>query len=654
MTLIRRFVFPLILILFCSVTLVPQERRANPPSTAAKEIWAEIRMAGKPAGSYHEKSRWGVNDDVVTEIDSDIVLNRLGSKVEIKSTSHYDESAGGDLLSVTSDMSSSAQVTHMEMTVKNGVLLIRTSTGSKTYERTVPFTGTLFGPDGLRRLSLSRLKSPGDSTIAQTFYPELASIVAATNTLIGPDQLTVANQAWPSLKIEQTVSAMPGKTTVWLDKSGWMLREIQPSPFGEIEVVRTGAEKRPALTVASTPLPDEVFSRTIVRSNIRLPEERLIERLKIRITHHKPELGWPNLEADNQKVLEKTPNYVVLEINRPMPKQAVKRPVQSTRVLAPFLAPNALLQSDDAAVQATAANVTGNNTDLFSSARALQKWTNENMHFDLGIAVVPASEVARNRRGTCFGYAVLLASMARAIGIPSRIRMGFVYAGGIWGGHAWVDVLVGHDWIPLDGALYSPGPADAARFSFFASSLEEGTLIQIGSLARLFGNVDIQILEYDMHGKQVIVPESAKPFAVDGDTYRDPWLGLTITKPSSFRFANLDAAWPDKTIIAMDGPQHQRVEIESLSDSLPTSASPNLEKYLSDSGISGSRSGKNIAGYHAVVVSSPEEAGLVIVDGGNVWLIKATGPHASELLMQVASTMKTSVLLNIASVTVPR
>jgi hypothetical protein len=130
------------------------------------------------------------------------------------------------------------------------------------------------------------------------------------------------------------------------------------------------------------------------------------------------------------------------------------------------------------------------------------------MKFDAGIAVAPASEVVRDRRGTCFGYAMLLGSLARAAGIPSRVRMGFAYAHGVWGGHAWVDVLVGEEWIAMDAALESPGAADAARFSFFTSALEEGALAGVGALARLYGNVEIQILEYTLHGQRVSVGEA--------------------------------------------------------------------------------------------------------------------------------------------------
>jgi hypothetical protein len=223
---------------------------------------------------------------------------------------------------------------------------------------------------------------------------------------------------------------------------------------------------------------------------------------------------------------------------------------------------NGIPRSDDLGVQGIVREIAMLDSDVFQSSLILQKWTAENMKFDTGIAVASASEVARDRKGTCFGYSVLLGSLARAAGIPSRFRMGYVYVSGIWGGHAWVEVLVGGDWIPIDAAAYFPGPADAARFSAFTSSLEEGISTQIGALMQLNGNLDIQILEYTLRGRRTIVPVDAKPYVVNNNTYRSPWLGLTVVKPNSFQFTKLDAFWPDDTIVAMEGPQHQTVEIQ--------------------------------------------------------------------------------------------
>lgn len=630
-----------LLLALIAVTLFFQCAVAQEPAKPHKEVWAVNSIAGVRAGYYHESETRDANAQIVTSITNDVVLNRMGSKVEVTSASRYIESADGHLLTVNSVMSSSAQSTTTEATVQGNTLVIHTSTGGKAYDRTVPFTGEIVGPAAARQLTISRLKSPGDAVSYQMFMPELGVVATTSATLIAKDSIVVDGAPVPALKTEQTISAMPGKSQLWLDGAGWILRQLTPSPFGDIETLRTSAAEAQRTNTTGATLPQESFAGTLVKSNVRLPEERLIEQLTIRITHKKPELGWPDFTAANQKVLEKTPDHVVLQIQRISPRQDAQRPAAtSDSKILPYLEPNALLQSDDAAVKNTAAEVVGNEANLFRAARELQEWTNQNMKFDPGIAIAPASEVVRNRRGTCFGYSMLLASLARAEGIPSRIRMGFVYAGGIWGGHAWVEVLNGDEWIPIDGALYSPGPADAARFSFFTSSLQEGTIAQVGELAKLYGNVDVQVLDYTIHGKRVVVPQEAKPFTITGNTYRNPWLGLTVQKPQSFSFAQLDAVWPDSTVVAMQGPQRQLVEIESASASLPVDEKSSEGKLLRDAEIAGTQSQREIAGQRVTVISSANTAGFVLKRGGNRFVIKATGPDAAQLLMQVASTIR--------------
>ena len=51
--------------------------------------------------------------------------------------------------------------------------------------------------------------------------------------------------------------------------------------------------------------------------------------------------------------------------------------------------------------------------------------------------------------------------------------MGFVYLNGIWGGHAWTEMLIDGNWIQMDAAVDNgPGAADAARFYFAESTLD--------------------------------------------------------------------------------------------------------------------------------------------------------------------------------------
>lgn len=564
---------------------------------SAQEIHAVYHMGGQKAGSYREATaREGAA--LITTVDSDLIFNRLGSKLEMTWTMRFEENADGALLRAVSDSSSSQQATHAEARVVEGALNIATTTGGKTYERAVPFTGKLLGPAAARRL-VAALNRVGETVTYQAFSPQLGMVVTIKEKLISEE--TVGGV--PSLKLEDSMSAMPTKVTTWVDREGWMLRQLMPSPLGDIETVRSEA----ATAAEGATLPEETFLNSVVKANIRLPDERLIESVTLRLTHRRPELGWPELASENQQVLEKTRDSVILKITRLEPEGST---TQSDAEMKPYLAANALLQSDDAAIVNIAREVVGKERDPWRAARALQIWTSENMQFDAGIAIAPSSEVARDRRGTCFGYSMLLGALARAAGIPSRLRMGYVYAGGIWGGHAWIEVRIGWQWIPLDAALYSPGAADAARFSFFTSALEEGTLSQMGSLAQLFGNVDVAIVEYTVNGRRVAVPRNAAPYSIEGDTYRDPWLGFSIEKPADFKFTSVGAVWPNKAVVAMEGPGGRRVEVENLSASLP--------------------------------VKAPEEdspARKIIITRGAVWVVKASGEDTAELVKRILSTL---------------
>lgn len=419
-------------------------------------------------------------------------------------------------------------------------------------------------------------------------------------------------------QIEERSSALPGSSTTWLDAEGRSRRSVQASPFGEIEMELTTKERALAGASTGAELPAESYERSLVHSNIRLPYERQIERLRVRITHKNPALGWPEFSDDRQTVISKSKDEIVLEVRRD-PKAPQSSPA------AEFSAPNALFQSDDRAVASIANEVAPLGKEIF----ALRDWTSRNMRFDPGIAVAPASEVVRNRAGTCFGYSVLLGSLARAAGMPSRMKMGFVYTGGIWGGHAWVEAYRDGEWVAVDAAMTSPKQADAARISFFSSSLEEGTVAGLGDLARMYGNVKIEVLEYTVNGKTTPVPKDAEAFRVHGDAYENPWLGLKLLKPSAFAFSRLEAVWPDTTIVELAGPNQERVSIHQIS--------VHPDQYLARNAIVGARRPMKHRGAPAFTISAREKAVLVIPGEGNSWVVTAAGPLAGKVLKKAAS-----------------
>jgi Transglutaminase-like superfamily len=605
-------------------------------SAGTSDFWSLIRIGDQAVGYFRETARPSVDGRTVTAIDSVVALNRLGDKVEIIQKAEIEESADGSLLKISGHISSSKQTTLIEALVKEGVIELQTSAGGKTYSRTLPFAGRLIGPQGARQLTAGQLKNPGARISYQTFSPELANVVEIARQALERETIQLPGQSLNVIKAEERLKGLPIKRTIWIDGEGRVVRQSEPGPFGMMEIVRS--DRATSLGAAGgAALPEEMYDRTLARSNIRLPHPRSLESVRIRITHRKPELGWPDLGGENQTVLAQARDQVMLEIRRPRLKSS--RPVYSLDRQDPYLQPNAVLQSDDTEVQRIAREVVGEEKDLLKAARKLQAWVAQNLKLDLGIALAPASEVARNRKGTCLAYSALLASLERAAGIRSRVAMGFVYVGGIWGGHAWTEILVGDQWIPIDAAVFTPGIADAARLKFVAGSFEAGMGAESAAMGQMYGNVDIAILEYTVNGQRVAVAETQKPFLVDGDVYRNPWLGFTIRKPRGFQFTALNEVWPSATVVGMSGSHGEQVRL--LQKSVNAGVRARLpEAYLEDLGISGHLARRQIGGYSAVEVSAPEKAGLAFVDDTTVWVLLAEGVNAPKLLNEVASGWK--------------
>jgi hypothetical protein len=579
---------------------------------------------------------------LITDSEMRLVLNRMGSRIEIRFDSTAEESGEGDLRRTRFEMLASSQATRAEANIGNGTIELKTEAGGKTYTTNLAYTGVLLGPEGIRRASADQLKKPGDRVTLQTFVAEASIVGKLSRVLLGTEVIEHGGQTVETSKIEEVLEGMPVKRTVWLDRDGQLIKQEEPGPFGTMTV--EWSEKAAALAAAGADLPKEIYQSSIARTNIRLPRSHPIERLRLRLTHKNPSLGWPDFNTPNQAVIEKSDKELILEIRQPKPAGVVDFPMAVSEENREYLVPNAYIQSDDAEILRETRELVKGEKDVFKAALLLRQWVAENMKFDLGIVFAPATEIFRDRRGTCVGYATLLATMARAAGIPSRVVMGYVYALGMFGGHAWTEVLAGRDWIPLDAAIVNEGAADATRFYFIVSSLADGPGdLSFGAAQQVFGQIAIEITEFESGGKKVVVPAGAKPFSIESDSYRHPWLGISVRKPADFSFAKLDAVWPDQTILRLEGPEGAFADL--IQDAILPWHDPEaaIREKLGRHVPRGRAEKRRAAGEMEVYLSdSPEgrKSAAAILRGREVLIWTAEGKEAPRLLRQLIGSFR--------------
>ena len=137
-------------------------------------------------------------------------------------------------------------------------------------------------------------------------------------------------------------------------------------------------------------------------------------------------------------------------------------------------------------IRALAERIAGKTPGRWAAARKLSREVYRRIAKVYGESRDRASEVLHTGRGDCTEHALLFVALARAAGIPARGVHGLVYANYGDGGaglywHAWAEVKVGEEWIPVD-PTFDEDVADATHIA-----LGRGTKVDavglIGSLS---------------------------------------------------------------------------------------------------------------------------------------------------------------------------
>lgn len=133
---------------------------------------------------------------------------------------------------------------------------------------------------------------------------------------------------------------------------------------------------------------------------------------------------------------------------------------ETAQSLAPYLRANHWVLSEDAEVRRIAAKAGPADRPLPKRMAKLESLVRENMRRDADyVGYADAAEALRTGKGDCTEFAVLLAALARAQGIPARVAVGMAYSALFTGNrnsfnpHAWVQVYDGRRWRSYDAAL---------------------------------------------------------------------------------------------------------------------------------------------------------------------------------------------------------
>ncbi len=118
-----------------------------------------------------------------------------------------------------------------------------------------------------------------------------------------------------------------------------------------------------------------------------------------------------------------------------------------------YTAPSRWITSDNEDVKRMGIIAAGGTSILTDKCRRLTRHVWKKMRLSpFSTSIQPAANIVKQMRGDCTEHAVLLSTLMRSQGIPSRVVVGFVYVPNpaSFAPHMWTEAFLGGRWIPFD------------------------------------------------------------------------------------------------------------------------------------------------------------------------------------------------------------
>ena len=473
------------------------------PAKITFDRYYTVKIRGQHCGYARTAIRQSASQmTTLNYINMTVTLMGQDVHLIIRTLSH--EKPSGELISMEIATVTNGAQTRKKATVQGDQLLVTTELwGRQATERfSIPPGGftTEIGADRLimplldqpgKRLELTILSLEGGPT---PFLPIVMEVV-------GPETIQAYSQAVSAVKIKNTITLLGAKLTSnnWLDQQGSLASHVS---FGGLDIFLQAAEK--AHAKKKTGKADLTNIALIVpKVSLKRPDQTVRAVYRLTFENDKP-LSIELPRTDMQRVINKGADYLDVEVTRQTPQQsATPAAGQIPPELAEYLQSSLYLDWQDPAVMAAAEKVDVASQDPWDLAQALWIHVNQTIsNKTLGVYFDPASRILASRRGDCTEHAVLLAALARARGLPSRIVTGLVQVSGlpsqptVFGYHAWTEVWIDGKWISLDAAL-NQAPADVSHIALGVSALNssEPTADTAVGILQLVGNLKIDVLE---------------------------------------------------------------------------------------------------------------------------------------------------------------
>ncbi len=319
---------------------------------------------------------------------------------------------------------------------------------------------------------------PGEFVTVDVFDPVTMGQVPVRISIVGTENIPLEGIDQPATKIMLQFQGV--NQFAWIDKKGDIVREK-----GLLGIRLEKATRQAALATIDSAGSEDLTRLASVGVNGAINDPTAIKKLRLRISGSRTDRLY--LHGERQRLVGD-----VLTVNREtltdLPSGLAEgEPGQLEQV---FLKPTPFIESDHPKIMNLAKTlVNKSDNSLLGRAKAILNWVHANLEKRPVFSLPDALTTLESGVGDCNEHAVLVAALARAVGIPARIETGLVYLNGRFFYHAWNLLYLGR-WITVD-AVYNQLPADATHIRLATGIQQQVDLIST------IGELEITVLHSD-------------------------------------------------------------------------------------------------------------------------------------------------------------
>jgi len=454
--------------------------RALLGDVVVRDEWMRILVFGNPAGYSHTSIESGGNDPgeyMCVRNELRLQLNIMGRPEDLDADLTVNLDAWQQLRSFAFRFNTGKAVTTVLGRRQQGTrfaLRVCSPSGVQRVQIDIPDDAVLSA--AAEELAVRGLR-PGQSTRLTTFDPASLSVIPVRVEALRCEGLTVMGTNTPTTVLASTLSGL--RTLLWVDAQGRTLRA--DTGMGWTMEACTPAEAFAAIHAGWQAPQEDMLQRLSVTCHPPLHLAGPARRLKLRLSGvvMTPE----ELSTTRQRAFPAAGNAILLTSVCSAPPATNRAPPA-----AKYLASTLTTQSGDPEIAAAARTIIQGRTTPLGRVAAIHDWVFANLRKEIVVTLPNARDVLRSRQGKCTEHALLSVALARAVGIPSVVKVGLVWHEGAFYYHAWPAFFVG-DWIETDPTLGQPF-ADASHLA-----LAEGELPEQARILTFMGRLRIEVLE---------------------------------------------------------------------------------------------------------------------------------------------------------------